>query len=228
MQQIPMLEKDPIPPNSNGSAPVAGPGADDTMAPHGPEFPQDESPRAAAARLLGKRTPVNALSEDLAAQLGPRLFRYFYATFSSSLASDLVQEVFLRLIPRLGEVDEARGNTITYAYGIAHNVRKEALRQRVKDRRVDPLGPANEPVYDDPVFEHMEERDATVRLREAIATLKEDERAVMLLLVEGDLPLAEIGQILDMPVGTVKSHVHRAKIHLKALLDPIRPAEVPS
>lgn len=195
------------------------------MPPHEVESLESDTPEASARRLLSKESPVPALSEDLAAELGPRLYRYFYASFSSNLASDLVQEVFLRLLPRLGEVDSTRGNVITYAYGIAHNVRKEALRQRVKERRVDSLGPDNEPVYDDPVFERMEERDATVRLREAISKLKEDERSVILLLVEGDLPLAEIGQILDMPVGTVKSHVHRAKIHLKALLDPIRPDE---
>jgi RNA polymerase sigma-70 factor (ECF subfamily) len=162
------------------------------------------------------------LTDDLAARLGPRLYRYFYATFPSSLASDLVQEVFLRLIPRLGQVDEKRGNLITYAYGIAHNVRKEALRQRQRDHRSDSLGPENEPVYDDPVFDRIEQREAAERLKTAIASLKEEERAVVLLLIEGDIGMNEIAEALGMPIGTVKSHIHRAKIRLKALLDPVR------
>src|SRR5690606_4890597 len=60
--------------------------------------------------------------------------------------------------------------------------------------------------------------DATRRLRLAIRKLSVAEQEIVSLLVERDLTLQDVSAILEIPVGTVKSHMHRAKSKLKAFL----------
>ena len=55
-------------------------------------------------------------------------------------------------------------------------------------------------------------------LQAALDQLTEDQRTALLLLQEG-YDLAEIGQALDVPVGTVKSRISRAKKTLRAILE---------
>ena len=55
-------------------------------------------------------------------------------------------------------------------------------------------------------------------LQEALAELTETQRTALLLQQEG-YDLSEIGQILDVPVGTVKSRISRAKQTLRAILE---------
>ena len=55
-----------------------------------------------------------------------------------------------------------------------------------------------------------EEHEAAERVRRAIAELPEDHRAVVILRFVEDLSYQEIGEILDCPLGTVKSRIHYA------------------
>lgn len=62
-------------------------------------------------------------------------------------------------------------------------------------------------------------RDDIRDLRRAIAKLKPTEQEIILLSIDADLSLEEIADIVQLPLGTVKSHVHRAKENLKILLE---------
>ncbi len=62
-------------------------------------------------------------------------------------------------------------------------------------------------------------RDDIRDLRRAIAKLKPAEQEIILLSIDADLSLEEISEIVKLPLGTVKSHVHRAKENLKILLE---------
>lgn len=73
--------------------------------------------------------------------------------------------------------------------------------------------------------EELPEREAPDRndaecfdLRTALQSLSEDQRTALLLQQEG-YDLAEIGQALDVPVGTVKSRISRAKRTLRTLME---------
>jgi RNA polymerase sigma-70 factor (ECF subfamily) len=57
-----------------------------------------------------------------------------------------------------------------------------------------------------------------MRLKEAIGLLSSSEQEVISLLVSRDLPLPEIASVLDIPLNTVKSHIHRAKSKLREYL----------
>ncbi len=149
--------------------------------------------------------------------LGPRLYRYFLGTFAPDLAEELVQEVLVRVVRgwKAGSFDASRGTLAMWAYGVAHNVRKETL--RLFSREAGFLKLAEEPV----VGEGADLHDIAV-LRRAISTLPETEREVVLLHIDEGFSLTEIALLVDMPVGTVKSHIHRAKEKLRKLLGESR------
>lgn len=145
----------------------------------------------------------------VADEIGPKLLRYFGASFPMALAEDLVQETLLRLFKGVsqGKFDPLRGNLRMWAYGIAHNVRYEA-------RRIIPFEPfadTHSPIQD-------AEQPMKLALRQAIEKLAEPQKGIILLLLDQDLTLNEISLILEIPLNTIKSHVHRAKENLKSLL----------
>jgi RNA polymerase sigma-70 factor (ECF subfamily) len=144
--------------------------------------------------------------------VSPGLLRYFMAVFPRPLAADMVQEVLLRLVMKVrsGRFQANEGTLRMYAYGIARLVRLEG--RRSEGRVLELVNP------DQIATPALEDRDDKERLRAAVARLKPVEQDVILLLLDKDLSLEEIGKLLDLPLGTVKSHVHRAKESLKTLL----------
>ena len=50
--------------------------------------------------------------------------------------------------------------------------------------------------------------------------ISEIQQEILLLILDQDLTLSEIATILQIPLGTIKSHVHRAKISLLKILRP--------
>lgn len=67
-------------------------------------------------------------------------------------------------------------------------------------------------------LEDVLRREASARLREAVAALPEQERRCMTLRVYQDLSHQEIADFLGLQVGTVKAHLHHAKQKLRARL----------
>jgi RNA polymerase sigma-70 factor (ECF subfamily) len=61
-------------------------------------------------------------------------------------------------------------------------------------------------------------------IEQALATLVEDQRAVLLLVVLEGLSYREVAEIQAVPIGTVMSRLARARAHIKACLDGERPA----
>jgi len=147
-----------------------------------------------------------------------RLIQYFsLLARDAALAEDLAQEVFLRLYRSR---DRFRGDAKlgTYLYRIANNLWNDHLRRCMRRGSVVPFEEgigeargAREPV--DPTL--MLDWDVLVR---AIGTLPEKQRQVFLLNRIEELSFAEIGAILEIPVGTVKSRMHHAFAALRTAL----------
>jgi RNA polymerase sigma-70 factor (ECF subfamily) len=123
-------------------------------------------------------------------------------------ALDATQETFLTTFRKAGQFkgDAALG---TWIYRIAVNTCYDLLRKQ-KRRKTDPM-----PEHLDPTDHSAEEAvdSAALRpeIRAALAILPDDFRsAVVLSDIEG-LGLPEIAEILDIPVGTVKSRVFRGR-----------------
>jgi RNA polymerase sigma-70 factor (ECF subfamily) len=127
-------------------------------------------------------------------------------------AEDVAQEVFLGLHRHMA--------TIQSAAHASHWLRKVAVqraidagRRRFRRPQV-ALDDVAEPVADTPVRDPM----LGETLRKLIATLPETPRMVMVLRYQEDLDPTEIGQAMDMPVATVKSHLQRSLALLREKL----------
>lgn len=142
-----------------------------------------------------------------------------------TLADDLGQEVFLRAYRGLAGF-EGRARFSTWLYRIAYNV---YLNHRNRAKQLVSLPEDYERVAAAPEGEQSPGLyDIRNDLRAAIATLPERYRAVVVLYYLEDVSYPEIAEMLEMPLGTVKTHLHRARKELRAALPAWEPdAEVP-
>jgi RNA polymerase sigma-70 factor (ECF subfamily) len=129
-------------------------------------------------------------------------------TGNSTLADDLAQEVFLRAYRGLVGF-EGRSRFSTWLYRIAYNV---FLNHRTRTRELTRLPDDYESRAAAPEGELSPARyDMRRDLADAVTRLPERYRAVVTLYYLQDVSYPEIAEILDLPLGTVKTHLHRAK-----------------
>lgn len=157
------------------------------------------------------------------------LLRFFHRRcFDRALAEDCVQEVFLRLVRHRGSWRPDAKFT-TYLYRIAENHWIDRYRSRQAAPETSSLATV---VTDDggtleqaiPATGHAPEeaaadRELAGKLSAAIGRLSEDQRQVFLMAETRGMKYAEIGEILGIPVGTVKSRMHAATTRLREILE---------
>lgn len=134
-------------------------------------------------------------------------------------AAETSQEVFLSAYRA---IDRFRGeaNFSTWLYRIALNhtsTRRKNLNRR--QQRIVPLEDT-EPVRDPQPgpAETIEKKEIRERVQSALNTLEPDDATVILLRDLQDIPYEEVARLLEIPVGTVKSRLHRARQALKSQL----------
>lgn len=131
-------------------------------------------------------------------------------------ALDLLQDVFLRAYLKLGQF-HGESAFYTWLYRLAINL---ALSERRRRRSVTPplvAEPAEAIEQSDPAGPLLRaERERQVH--EAIASLAPEHRAVVVMKDLDGLPYEEIATILKIPVGTVRSRLHRARNELRLKL----------
>lgn len=141
-------------------------------------------------------------------------------------ALDLSQEVFLKLWRTLPQYQFDAAFS-TWLYRLTQNVcidflRRQKRRQHVsltfsddEDEGRELSVPDPAPLPEEQVIFH-EKQEA---VRRAMNALPVDFREVLELRVVRQLPYEQIAQIMDLPVGTVKSRLARARLQLKKRLD---------
>jgi RNA polymerase sigma-70 factor (ECF subfamily) len=144
----------------------------------------------------------------------------------AALAEDLAQEVFLKAFRSLDSFSPDRRFS-SWLLKIAHNACLDHLRRR--HPHLEPLtgDDAEDPgllaFLADPAAEApdaaQERTDLRRALEESIAALRPQYREVILLRHQEDLAYEEIAEITGLPLGTVKTHLHRAR---RALADALR------
>lgn len=143
----------------------------------------------------------------------------------AALAEDLTQETFIKAFRALGSFDRRRKFS-SWLFKIAHNSAIDALRRK----RVATV-PLESPDRDGPDLLDclpgsdvdspetvVAGRDLGVALNQAMSELRPEYRAVMDLRFSQGLAYDEIAEIMDLPLGTVKTHLHRARKNLAAAL----------
>lgn len=148
---------------------------------------------------------------------------------------DLAQEVFLRLYRALPEF---RGDSAltTYLYRIVVNVAQDEWKRRRRDREFIAAAPSSSLEEDESAewIENMpgdslhghartpEQLLSDAQLQDAVdaalLSLTEPERAVLVLYHQEDCSYEAISAALEMPINTVRTHLHRGRKRMSALL----------
>jgi RNA polymerase sigma-70 factor (ECF subfamily) len=132
----------------------------------------------------------------------------------AALADDLAQDAFVLAWRNIGKFRfEARFST--WLYRIAFNAWQSDARKR-REVLMD-LDDGEVPAGSE-AFDEMPDVGLRLDLQRAMATLSDGERAAITACYYADLSHEEAAVALGMPLGTVKTHVLRAKAKLKALL----------
>jgi RNA polymerase sigma-70 factor, ECF subfamily len=136
-------------------------------------------------------------------------------------AADACQEALMAIVRGLGKFD-GRSSFSTWAYRVATNASLDELRRR----RRRPAATADLP-HDDDGTAQLADPDAGQRitavtdrleLEHALRELAEDFRVPVVLRDVADLDYADIAEILDVPIGTVKSRIARGRVALSHAL----------
>jgi RNA polymerase sigma-70 factor (ECF subfamily) len=158
----------------------------------------------------------------------PALYRSAYRwTGAVDRAEDLVQQLLVRLYPRLAELralDQLRPWALRVMYRIfVDQLRRE--RASPVQFGADPVASDDLPAEDDawvdpgPGPPELTDREVTQeRLLRAWERLGEEHRMVLSMHDIEDYTLPELARIMDIPLGTLKSRLHRARARLRELL----------
>jgi len=129
-------------------------------------------------------------------------------TGSAALAEDIAQEVFLALLRDLDRYDASRAGLRTYLFGIARNLARYKTRTL---RRLIPIDQAEEAVGGEDPAAALSATEETSHLRRCLGALPARYREVIILCDLQELDYAETAEVLKVPIGTVRSRLHRGR-----------------
>lgn len=142
-------------------------------------------------------------------------------------ADDLLAETFLVAFRRRASYRPMQLDVRPWLFGIATNLLHRHVRQ--EERRYRALARARlvetGSHTDDPPEDRLDARTLRAALAEALAALKPADRDVLLLLAWAQLSYAEIAATLDIPIGTVRSRINRARRLTRAALGSLEEDE---
>ena len=146
----------------------------------------------------------------------PALRRYARAlTRDSDIADDLVQDTLVRALR--SEHLFHGGDVRSWLYTILTNLNRNRLRSLARRPTLSPIEDNDAPDLAGP---EAGGRD----IERALATLVEDQRNALLLVVLEGLSYREVAEVQGVPIGTVMSRLARARVQIKNYLDGGRPA----
>jgi RNA polymerase sigma-70 factor (ECF subfamily) len=157
---------------------------------------------------------VSAFRNSVQAAI-PALRRYARAlTRDVEIADDLVQDTLVRALRSEHLFHE--GDVRSWLYTILTNLNRNRLRTLARRPTLASIEEEDAP---GPSAPETGARD----IERALATLVEDQRAALLLVVLEGLSYREVAEVQGVPIGTVMSRLARARAQLRAYLDGERP-----
>jgi RNA polymerase sigma-70 factor (ECF subfamily) len=139
---------------------------------------------------------------------------------SAEEAQDVVQDAFVQAFLKL-ESFQRSAAFYTWLYRIAFNLaisRFRKTRPTVSVERARELSGQEILARDPPPTERIERQERAAQVQRALAALDESHRAVLVLREIDGCCYESIAEILDLPLGTVRSRLHRARMELRELL----------
>lgn len=161
---------------------------------------------------------------DLVRRYQDRLFHTLvHQVGCAEEAYDVVQEAFVQAFLKL-ETFRRSSAFYTWLYRIAYNAAVSRRRRAkggvsLQDLRdfggQEPVDPGTGPDG------RMQQEELAQRVRAGLALLSEDHRMILLLREVEGFSYEEIAEVLELPVGTVRSRLHRARLQLRDQLKPV-------
>jgi len=158
-----------------------------------------------------------------------RAYQYaFRLTSNAEEAGDVVADAFVRVYSALQNFKGQSAFT-TWLYRILTNCYLD-LRKKEKTRQTASLdstlmtseGEVERQIEDDSLTPHelFERGERERAVQDAVAELPEYQRAMIVMYHAESMAYEEIAEALDLPIGTVKSRLNRARLSLRQLLVP--------
>ena len=198
-----------------GAPDIAGLAADDVEGAIVPE--QADEPALVAKLKAGDRGAFDILVRRYLRRAHAVAFRMLR---HDEDAEDVVQDAFLRALDRIDQCAPGR------AFGpwFFRILITQGLNSR-RSQKVRVTDELSEDVHhgDDAPDADAERSEIRARFRVALAALPEKQRMVVELSELEGFSSGEVAEMMDMPAGTVRWHLHQARIQLRQALAPLRP-----
>jgi len=137
--------------------------------------------------------------------------RYLHRRAGRDLADELTAETFALAFSRRGSC-RASGSVLPWLYGIAtHLLHRHRRSERRQLHAYSRSGVDRWVTYEDEADARVDGSSLDARLAGALAAMRPRERDALLLYALADLSYEEVALALDVPVGTVRTWLHRAR-----------------
>ena len=136
---------------------------------------------------------------------------------SADTAYDVVQDAFVQAYVKL-ETFERASAFYTWLYRIAFNL---AISRRRRERPAVSVEHVREALGHEPLDQgaapgaRLEQEERACQVRSALATLSHEHRAILILREVDGCAYEHIAEILSLPIGTIRSRLHRARLQLR-------------
>jgi RNA polymerase sigma-70 factor (ECF subfamily) len=148
------------------------------------------------------------------------LLRFLGRRVGGKVAEGLLGDLFRVAFERRKTFDSSRPSALPWLYGIGSNVllkhrRSEARRLRANARMAADVGRDGHTSA-----AALDARVLFPRVAGAIESLPDDERDALLLFAWEELSYQSVAEALELPIGTVRSRLNRARARLRELIEP--------
>ncbi|WP_307783386.1 sigma-70 family RNA polymerase sigma factor [Streptomyces sp. MBT53] len=157
----------------------------------------------------------------------PTIHQYVARRLGRDAADDVTAETFLTAFRIRARYDSGRAGVRPWLHGIAAKLISRHRREEVRALKLlartghDPVAET----WTDSADDRVTAQAASRPLAKALAALSEGDRHALLLFAWADFTYQEIAEALDIPVGTVRSRLNRARRKLRATTAPYSPLD---
>ena len=172
----------------------------------------------------------HVLFSDLLEKCGDSAYNYaYYLAGNSSDASDLVQSAFMKALENISKYDPEKPFA-PWLKSILHNLYVDSVKRYEKTHGVsmDAPSPVDDqswadilPSNEQEPLQILQQEEKQKLVRKALEKIDPIYRSAIILSDLEGFSYEEISQIIKCPVGTVRSRIHRGRILLKVILEPL-------
>lgn len=162
------------------------------------------------------RTATRPTAAELFEEFAPQVHAYLWRRAGQE-ADDLLGEVFTVVVRRIDDFSLGDAGALPWLYAIAYRVLGAEIRQQSR-RELLVAALAGRSTLDDPwpdVDSRVDAGGQRALISHGLADLSDEDREVLLLVACEGLSPAEAAEALNIPAGTARSRLHRARTQLR-------------